>query len=191
MPETPSMLRVVLVPLKNFTDAKSRLREVLSEHEVEALTLHLAQTVLEAVKPLHTLVVCDDDEVANFAIACGAGVLRTASTTLNGALSEAYQQMGRFDQVLIVHGDLRRPQGLGSFQPGPGVTIVTDHHQLGTNVMSLPTGLDFRFSYGANSAQLHQREAERLGITWRVTTDSPWRFDVDEPDDLESSPDNI
>jgi 2-phospho-L-lactate guanylyltransferase len=181
----------MLVPLKSFKSAKSRLREVLDDKQVEALARKLAQNVLVAVQPRLTFVVCDNDEVAQFATRCGVGVLRTTSGSLNGDVTEAYRQMSRFDQVVIVHGDLRRPQGLGSFQPGPGVTIVTDHHQLGTNVMSLPTDLDFHFSYGANSAQLHQREAERLGITWRVTTDSPWRFDVDEPDDLESSPDNI
>jgi 2-phospho-L-lactate guanylyltransferase len=178
-----------LVPLKNFADAKSRLREVLGVGDVEALTMRLARTVLAALEPLETVVVCDDDQVADFATECGVGVLRTPSRTLNGAVADAYHAMDRYDQVIIVHGDLRSPEGLGHFQPGPGVTIVTDHRQRGTNVMALPTGLDFHFSYGANSAQLHQGEAERLGVVCTVTTDSPWRFDVDEPDDLESSPD--
>jgi 2-phospho-L-lactate guanylyltransferase len=65
------------------------------------------------------------------------------------------------------------------------VTIVTDHHGTGTNVLALPTGLDFHFSYGANSASLHRREAERLGCPVTTVSDSPWRFDVDEPDDLD------
>lgn len=180
-----------MVPLKNFSDAKSRLREVLGHEEVVALTVNLARHVLESLKPLHTFVVCDDDDVADFAVACGASALRTTSRSLNAALSEAYGQMGDFSQVIIAHGDLRHPEGLGFFQPDPGVTIVTDHHQRGTNVMSLPSGLDFRFAYGANSAKLHHREAARLGIACTVTIDSPWRFDVDEPDDLESSPDSI
>jgi len=62
-----------------------------------------------------------------------------------------------------------------------GITIVTDHHGLGTNVMALPTGLDFHFAYGGHSASLHQREAERVGVELTVVTNSPWRFDVDEP----------
>ena len=191
MPGSHADHRVVLVPLKNFADAKSRLREVLGAGDVEALTMRLARTVLAALEPLETVVVCDDDQVADFATGCGVDVLRTPSRTLNGAVADAYYAMGRYDQVIIVHGDLRSPEGLGRFRPGPGVTIVTDHHQRGTNVMALPTGLDFHFSYGANSAQLHQREAERLGVACTVTTDSPWRFDVDEPNDLESSPDSI
>jgi len=70
------------------------------------------------------------------------------------------------------------------FEPADGVTIVTDHHGTGTNVLTLPTGLDFHFSYGADSASAHHREAERLGCRVALVTDSPWRFDVDEPEDL-------
>lgn len=191
MAPTQSPRRKVLVPLKNFSDAKSRLREVLSESEVENLTRQLARSVLEALQPHETLVVCDDDDVAAFATACGAGVFRATSRTLNGAVSEAFETLATYDQAIIVHADLRSPQGLGSYQPGPGVTIVTDQHATGTNVLSLPTGVDFHFSYGKDSALLHQREAQRLGITCVVTTDSPWRFDIDEPDDLDSSPDSI
>jgi 2-phospho-L-lactate guanylyltransferase len=191
MAPTYSPRRVVLVPLKNFSDAKSRLREVLSELEVENLTRQLARSVLEALQPHETRVVCDDDEVAAFATQCGAGVFRASSRTLNGAVSEAFTALAQYDQAIIVHGDLRSPQGLGSYLPGPGITIVTDRHGTGTNVLSLPTGVDFHFSYGADSAQLHQREAQRLGINCALTSDSPWRFDIDEPNDLDSSPDSI
>jgi 2-phospho-L-lactate guanylyltransferase len=181
-------LTVVLVPLKSFGSAKSRLREVLDDNHVEALTHLLAQNVLAAVKRRPTFVVCDDDEVALFATRCGVGVLRSASGSLNGDVAEAYRQMGRFDQVVIVHGDLRSPEGLGEYQPGPGVTVVSDHHHTGTNVLCLPTALDFHFSYGSDSALGHQREAERLKIPCTVIHDSPWGFDIDNPDDLEESP---
>jgi 2-phospho-L-lactate guanylyltransferase len=189
-PEIP-LRTVVLVPLKNFSDAKSRLREVLTAHDVETLTRELARAVLEAVKPYETLVVCDDDDVAAFAVQCGVEVVRTAERSLNGAVSEAYRSLAEYDQATIVHADLRAPEGLGGYQPGPGITIVTDHRGTGTNVLSLPTGLDFHFCYGPGSAQLHEREAQRLGVACEVTTNSPWQFDVDDPDDLESSPDSI
>jgi len=84
----------------------------------------------------------------------------------------------------VVHGDLKNPEGLSDFSPTAAITIVSDHHASGTNVLSLPTGLDFRFHYGVGSRVLHEQEAKRLGIECSTILDSPWGYDVDEPSDL-------
>ncbi|MGC1420425.1 MAG: hypothetical protein WA786_09960 [Acidimicrobiales bacterium] len=183
--------RVVLVPLKRFGDAKSRLREALTDKEVAELTMRLAAGVLEAARPLLTVVVCDDDDVAGFARRHGAEVFRSRIPGLNGSVDDAYRSLVDYDQVIIVHGDLRTPEGIGRFDPGEGVTMVTDHRQEGTNVLALPGGLDFHFSYGPESLRQHEREATRLGLGCTIITDSPWRFDVDELDDLSGGPDGI
>jgi 2-phospho-L-lactate guanylyltransferase len=183
--------RVVLVPLKRFDTAKSRLRNALSDGEATELTIRLARGVLEAAQPLPTVVVCDDETVANFARECQADVFLSPSRSLNGSISDAYRSIEHYDQFIIVHGDLRHPEGLGSFQPPAGVTIITDHHCTGTNVLALPAGLDFHFSYGKDSARAHEHEAVRLGQALHVVTNSPWRFDVDEPGDLEEGLDSI
>jgi 2-phospho-L-lactate/phosphoenolpyruvate guanylyltransferase len=182
--------RVVLVPLKRFDTAKSRLRNALSDDEVTELTIRLAQGVLEAARPLPTVVVYDDEAVADFARRCRVDVFLNQSPSLNGSVSDAYHHIDGYNQFIIVHGDLSRPHGLGSFEPDRGVTIITDHHRTGTNVLSLPAGLDFHFSYGKDSARAHQQEAARLGLPLQVVTDSPWRFDVDEPGDLQQGLDN-
>jgi 2-phospho-L-lactate guanylyltransferase len=181
----------VLVPIKQFRAAKSRLREVLGDEEVETLARQLADNVLRATRSRQTMVICDGDDVEAFAVEHGVGVVRTSANTLNGAVSEAYRQLVDIDHVIIVHADLRDPSGLGDYSPAPGVTIVTDHHRTGTNVLALPARVDFHFAYGEDSAQRHRDEAERLGLVCTVITDSPWGFDVDEPSDLERSPDGI
>ena len=183
--------RVILVPLKRFDTAKSRLRSAMSDDEVTELTIRLAHGVLEAARPLPTVVVCDDETVAHFARGNLVEVFLTHVATLNGSVSEAYHHIDGYDQFIIVHGDLSLPEGLGSFEPGAGVTIVTDRHGTGTNVLSLPADLDFNFAYGKDSARAHEREAVRLKVPIRVITDSPWRFDVDEPQDLSEGLDSI
>jgi 2-phospho-L-lactate guanylyltransferase len=173
-----------VIPLKRFDLAKERLR-VNNAASVTDLAQQLATRVIEACAPRHTIVLSESDAISEFASALGCDVLRSDATGLNDAVQRAYGALqSRFERLIIVHGDLRDPEGLGSFEPGAGITIVTDHHGLGTNVMAVPTGLDFHFAYGANSASLHRQEAERIGCPLTVVTDSPWRFDVDEPEDL-------
>lgn len=173
-----------VIPLKRFDVAKERLR-VNDATSITELAQRLATQVIASCAPRHTVVLSESDEISDFASRQGCEVLRTDATNLNDAVQRAYGALqSRFERLIVVHGDLRHPEGLATFDPGPGVTIVTDHHGTGTNVLSLPTGLDFHFAYGADSASLHRREAERVGTPVRIVTDSPWRFDVDEPDDL-------
>jgi 2-phospho-L-lactate guanylyltransferase (CobY/MobA/RfbA family) len=173
-----------VVPLKRFDVAKTRLRTGGSQ-EVDALAHYLATNVLLNCAPRHVIVLSESDGITRFAQDLGVEVIETDAADLNDAAQRAYALLThRFDQLIFVHGDLRDPAGLSLFHPPPGVTIVTDHHGTGTNVLALPTGLDFRFNYGVGSAQLHEKEAQRIGTSCEVIVDSPWRFDVDEPGDV-------
>jgi 2-phospho-L-lactate guanylyltransferase len=175
----------IVIPLKRFDLAKERLR-VDNAAAVTELARELATAVIKSCKPRRTVVLSESDEISEFATALECEVVRSDATDLNGAVQGAYGALrSRFERLIIVHGDLAHPEGLATYEPDGGITIVTDHRGLGTNVMALPTGLDFHFAYGANSALLHQREADRIGFAPTVVTDSPWRFDVDEPSDLE------
>ncbi len=174
----------IVVPLKRFDAAKGRLR-LGGIDEVTALARRLAESVIRNCAPRHVIVLTENEEVAEFAIELGAEMLVTDAGGLNDAVQRADQALtGRYDRLIVVHGDLRHPEGLGLFEPGPGVTIVTDHHGTGTNVLAVPTGAGFRFAYGPDSLRHHRLEAARLGLASIVVTDSPWRFDVDEPEDL-------
>jgi 2-phospho-L-lactate guanylyltransferase len=175
----------ILVPLKGFTVGKSRLRDA-GVSGVDEMARSLAHRVLIASRPRPVYVACESADVAEFARTHGAGVIESAARDLNEAVAHSYRILSLdFERLVIVHGDLRQPAGLGQFNPSPGVTVVTDSHGTGTNVLALPTGLDFIFRYGPRSAQAHEREARRLRIPTSVTTDSPWRFDVDYAHDIE------
>ena len=177
----------VVVPLKRFDVAKKRLRQGGAE-QVTALARGLAEGVLLNCSPRHVIVLSESDEVSDFAREKGIEVFESGARGLNEAVQLAYEALGeRFDQLIFVHGDLKHPEGLGTFDPGGGVTIITDHHRRGTNVLALPTRTEFRFFYGPDSKTLHEREAQRLGLACRVITDSPWALDVDEPGDLEGT----
>ncbi len=181
---TDASRRAIVVPLKRFDRAKQRLR---SNANVDATRIahDLAAAVLAAAAPQPTIVLCEDDSVAAFARRRGADVITSRARSLNEAVQHAYVQLGDdFDQIIVVHGDLATPDGIATFEPTVGVTIVVDHHGRGTNVLALPTRLDFRFAYGDDSARRHRREAARLTLACSVIIDSPWSFDIDDADDL-------
>jgi 2-phospho-L-lactate guanylyltransferase (CobY/MobA/RfbA family) len=174
---------VVIVPLRSFARAKSRLRTV-SGLDVDALVERLAQGVLGAARPRRTLVVTDDARVARWARDRLVEVV-DAPVGLNASVEAAYRTLAAGGVAVIAHGDLAYPGGIGQFEPPPGLTVFTDHHESGTNVLVVPTGLDVVFGFGPRSRDHHEHEAARLGLPTRTVTDSPWRFDVDEPGDLE------
>jgi 2-phospho-L-lactate guanylyltransferase len=181
------MSEAVVIPLKRFDVAKYRLRRD-DDLDVTSIARDLARGVIEASAPRPVIVVSEDPTVAEFAASLGAEIWHSAATGLNEAVQGAYQGLeGRFERLIVAHGDLRLPDGLGLVAVATGLTLYADHHGTGTNVMVIPTGLDFHFAYGANSLERHVQEAKRLALHYRVITDSPWRFDVDERSDLEGA----
>lgn len=176
----------IVVPLKSFAVAKSRLRRA-GVSDVELRSREMASHVLESAKPRPVYVSCESLDVVTFARDRHLEVLISAATNLNAAITHARDALkDSFDKIMIAHGDLLYPRGLGSYEPSGGITIFTDHRGTGTNVLVVPTHTDFRFTFGPDSARAHLREAERLGLATQIISDSPWRFDVDEPSDLPS-----
>jgi 2-phospho-L-lactate guanylyltransferase len=179
------MNEAVVIPLKRFDLAKYRLRRD-DDLDVTSIAKALALGVIEASAPRPVIVVSEDPDVADFATTLGAEIWHSSANGLNEAVQGAYEGLhGRFERLIVAHGDLRHPAGLGLVDVAAGLTFYADHHGTGTNVVVIPTGLDFRFAYGADSLARHVAEAQRLELTYRVVSDSPWRFDVDERSDLE------
>ena len=57
----------VLIPVKGFRLAKGRLADRLSEAERSELARNMASQVVKAAGSLPTKIVCDNDEVADWA----------------------------------------------------------------------------------------------------------------------------
>jgi 2-phospho-L-lactate/phosphoenolpyruvate guanylyltransferase len=178
--------RVVLIPVKSFTQAKRRLEESLPDADRVALVRSMANKVVGACAPLPVAVVCDDPEVAEWAAALGTAVMWEPGHGLNGAVRSGVDQLAAagVEWVTVAHGDLPRANGLGALDPFDGVTLVPDRVDDGTNVLRIPTWCDFQFRYGPASFRAHRAEAVRLGLPVRVLRVPTLAYDVDWPADV-------
>jgi len=176
----------VLIPVKAFRDAKLRLAPALDPAERAALARTMATHVVRAAGGLPVAVVCDDHEVAGWAAALGVQVIWCPARGLNGAVTDgvatlAAQGMAR---AIVAHADLPHARDLSWLAEPAGVTLVPDRRGDGTNVLALPTGAGFRFSYGPGSFGRHRAEADRLGLPVRIEREPRLAWDVDVPADL-------
>jgi len=176
----------VLVPVKDFRLAKLRLAGALEPFEREALARTMATTVVAAARPLPVFVVCDDDGVATWAESAGATVLWRPGLGLNGAVTDGVVALGEVgvQRVIVAHSDLPLARRLDGVAALPGLTLVPDRRDDGTNVACVPTGVGFTFSYGPGSFRRHAAEGRRLGLSVRVVRDPGLGWDVDVPEDL-------
>lgn len=180
------MTAAVVIPVKAFASAKVRLAPAMGERARAELARSMATQVVAAAAPLPVHVVCDDDEVAAWAKACGAAVIWTPGRGLNGAVQDAVGQLASAGvaHVTVAHADLPRATDLRWPSRFAGITLVPDRHGDGTNVISLPTGCGFTFAYGPGSFARHAAEALRHPLPLRVARRADLAWDVDVPDDL-------
>jgi 2-phospho-L-lactate guanylyltransferase len=176
----------VLIPVKAFEHAKGRLSEALDQPTRARLAREMATHLVEVQHNLTVAICCDDPDVAEWATSVGAFTIWCPDTGLNGAVQHGVQELrdAGYTSVAVAHSDLPLASSLDRLLGWSGVTLVPDRHRSGSNVIIVPTSIDFRFSYGAASFQRHVAEAVRHQRGIRIVHDVRLGWDVDHPDDL-------
>ena len=179
---------LVVLPIRSFAGGKTRLATRLSPQERAELLKATATRVVKAADALPIVVMSNDEGVVEWAREQGllclsepGGLDQAAQTALGWATGQGFQR------TIVVHGDLPSITSLEAVVSVPGevqVVIVRGHRDGGTPVLSVPCGVDFRFSYGVGSFDRHLRETSRLGLRSRVVEDRRLATDIDLPQDL-------
>jgi 2-phospho-L-lactate guanylyltransferase len=174
------------VPIKAFGLAKVRLARAVAAGPRADLARSMAAAVLRAASGLPVAVVCDDDEVRTWALAQNAQVVWAPGRGLDGAVLDGVAALAAqgATRVIVAHADLPLASDLRWVARFPGVTLVPDRRDDGTNVACVPTLTPFPFSYGPGSFGRHARAALALGLPLRVVREPGLGSDVDEPADL-------
>lgn len=188
-----------VLPLKPSSAAKQRLAGVLDPQQRRRLVRAMVGDVLEVLAEhplLEQTVIVSNDPAVN-ALAAEFGVLHWLEPDAVANLSQAVGWAGEtlagqgVDAMLVVHGDLPllSASDIDAMMAvhdsdHPGLTLVADRRQQGTNgLLVSPPGL-IDFHYGDNSLQAHCQEAQRRGVTAHVLDLPGVAMDIDEPDDL-------
>ncbi len=176
----------VLIPVKKFTEAKERLSPHLDAAQRAELARLMAAQVIEAARPFGVSVVCDSEDVATFADKLGARVIWCPRRGLNNAVRDGVRALAAegVDRVVVSHSDLPLARDFSELVDFPGVLLVPDRHGKGTNVASVSTKVDFRWSYGPGSFERHRAEALRLGLALGLRRIPELTWDIDTPADL-------
>lgn len=193
---------VALIPIRSFTEGKSRLAGAVGALDREQLIKRMFEHVVSAVRQSgvvdRIVVVSPDPAVLAAAAAIDSSILAVrqphSQPGLNAAVAlgrEAAIRL-RASAMLVLFGDLPvlQPDDVRSLvRRDAPVVIATDRHGAGTNALMLRLGSraasQFTFHYGPNSRQRHLEEAERLGLDAVTAVASGTAIDLDTVDDIE------
>ncbi len=176
----------LVVPVKSFSFAKGRLASVLNDDERRALAQVCAERVIAAAGDWRVHVVCDDPDVMAWARTRGCAVVVPSSPGLNAAV-DAGRDAARIDgaeHIVIAHSDLPLARTFSQLVADETITLVPDRHLDGTNVITVPATSTFRTAYGPRSFDLHRRNLDETGLSYRYIQDPELALDLDTADDL-------
>ena len=187
-----------LVPVKPFSQAKSRLEGVCSPEERERLARSMAEHVLSVLhaSPLveRICVVTPCDEVAEWARAHGVSVLRDVPTArvlgdvIDGALDQIAVAGAR--AAIVVMSDLPRLE-LSAIErmiaalDTADIVLAQDTTGLGTNALAVTPPARIATCFGRDDSGLrHRARATSLGLRLAVVHSEGLAHDLDRPEDL-------
>lgn len=167
--------------------AKGRLADTLNATQRSALAQSCAETVVRAALSLPTYVVCSDSGVASWATALGAHVVDCQIPGLDIAVASgrAAARADGADHIVVAHADLPLAVSFDHIAREGKVSLVSDRHHDGTNVLSFPAASTFSTAYGPGSCDNHIRLAIDAGLEYELIVDNALALDLDTADDLD------
>jgi 2-phospho-L-lactate guanylyltransferase len=193
-------MRAALIPMKELSQAKMRLADVLDRAQRAELTLAMLSDVIVACRESgcfdEIAVISNDSDVAWHVRELGGRPLSEPATLsgLNESLTFGQRYLGRrvaVDELVILPADipLLQPEdvraGVDALAgEAPRVVLIRSRDN-GTNMLAMrpPEAIEMRF--GRDSADAHRAAAEAAGIEVIELTSERLAFDVDAPQDLD------
>lgn len=199
--------RLVVIPMKDPTQAKTRLADSLAPEERAALARTLFRATVERMQTAIAELAVDPVEVEIATVTSSPEIARIASelqihlinegrcNSLNAALTHAggWATAKGYDALCVLPGDLAdpTPADLARLLCHPlqdtratAQAVLCPASDLGTNALLTPLPCPFDFAYGVKSVIAHSNAIEAAGLTPVILPLASLRIDVDRQSDL-------
>ena len=183
---------MILVPVKNLSNAKQRLAPLLEQSDRTQLARAMLQDVLEALIGNEVSLVTGDADAIELAAEYGFEVIRderNVSETDAIEMATSVCQSRRIASTLVIPGDIplieaRDIQAIYESAPLTGCVLAPSTDKRGTNaVLRRPAAL-FPLRFGNDSFQPHLAAAIATDQSCVVLSLPRIALDIDTPEDL-------
>lgn len=187
------MKTAAVVPIKNPSQAKTRLSGVLRAQDRASLAREMLYHVLDTLSCAEGIgaigVITPDSHLP---LPEDVARIEQNRTGLNALLDQGreWAEDIQADALLVIFADLpllmveEIEEMLALARRENTVVLAPDRHHTGTNAMLARPPMLAPFAFGENSLARHQALAEAAGATIVEYVSEGTSFDVDTPDDL-------
>jgi 2-phospho-L-lactate guanylyltransferase len=185
-------MRIIVVPVKSLSSAKTRLSPFLSPIERATLTLAMLEDVLDAVTALpgwEPWVVSPDEAVLEISLRRGVRPVQETKGPLSAAVRQVEQgatESGA-EALAVLLGDtpLVTSEALSAALHTLGPVVVAPSlDEGGTNLLLRRPPRSIGARFGRESFRRHVEAADAKGLPVAVVRRPELAFDLDAPDDI-------
>ena len=188
----------VVVPVKRFSNAKSRLASILSPAERESLAQAMLNDVLRAIgeaRLVSGIVVVSHEVRARYTAERAGGLfLEETDSGLSAAIRQAGSWLTEHGQrgLLMLPGDVPLASGdeidqlIEGHHGGHAVSLAPDREHDGTNALAVTPADAIPYSFGRDSFASHCSAAKAAGIEPSILHLASFALDIDNPMDLQT-----
>ena len=191
---------LIIVPINEFSVAKSRLRKSFSRDAINKLVIKLSSQLLDRVEAL----LVEFKSIYDLAILTECNKVKSLYKSRNilyispqkkGTLSEKVSFAERwavkknYKTICILPSDLANPtledlRDIIFFPMEENMMVICSSYNNGTNALHITIPTNLKFSYGLNSFKKHLTIAKKNKIKTKILHLNSIQLDVDNEKDL-------
>jgi 2-phospho-L-lactate guanylyltransferase (CobY/MobA/RfbA family) len=182
---------IIGIPVKDFINPMSRLKEILELNERIQLQKSLIQNIVSSFKndERDIFLISNDNNVENFAHELEIKVFKTSEKDLNKEVFQFSTLFEQYEAWLICHADLpyinKFVANLFCIEIIENQIIITSSKDNGTPIIGGSINFN-NFRFGNNSFLEHKKLLIKNNIEYSQLFLKELSFEIDNPDDYEN-----